>query len=514
MAGQGSSFGLLPSILIDDSNPAILYNGSWTVIADDASTDDGTSGSPILDTLHVLPVFNGSFSYDFIGTGVGVFTAMHNTRNYTAQCLVDGAQVPVTMPADLGNQPLCVAFGLPPDTPHTISVLILVEPDQIDERGPSGFCLDYILVEPSPSTSLDGYDLFIPTFEPLEGGDFDPSHFSFQIPTNGITSLSLSVSAGWIMGLNELKGYQTSVPGSNFNVSFTGTRLWWYGYGNITTAGTSPTLVYTVDGGRPTHFDWDNALFDVPVLLFNTSATRYGNHTVSVTYGGPNGTLPLSVHLLVVQGTQNATTTTNTTTTTTSSIPTTSSDNSSSKQPTPRAGSKPSHEALLGGSITVGLILLLAMISGWMFYLRRRRRRSFSTASLDIRPEPYDISVGGNTTTNGPRKARTSQHHTQAPYMQELEAPTITKWSRAAVSEEQVQEMETSGWSSPPTMDLSQLDRTASTTPHDGHFLEDTSAGTGTSTFTSATPQANDLRERDSGLRLGGSLLPPVYTTH
>ena len=60
------SFSYDASILIDDSDPNIRYNGTWTVVPD--ATNNGLHiRAPILNTLHVLEVFNGTLSYDFIG---------------------------------------------------------------------------------------------------------------------------------------------------------------------------------------------------------------------------------------------------------------------------------------------------------------------------------------------------------------------------------------------------------------------------------------------------------------
>lgn len=57
-----------PFIIVDDSDPAIQYSGTWnaaneTIIKSTFFLDR----TPLLNTLHVLQIFNGSFSYSFTG---------------------------------------------------------------------------------------------------------------------------------------------------------------------------------------------------------------------------------------------------------------------------------------------------------------------------------------------------------------------------------------------------------------------------------------------------------------
>lgn len=57
-----------PSIIVDDSDSTINYDGTWQV-PNRTETAQGLTGSrdPILDTRHILQIFNGSFSYNFTG---------------------------------------------------------------------------------------------------------------------------------------------------------------------------------------------------------------------------------------------------------------------------------------------------------------------------------------------------------------------------------------------------------------------------------------------------------------
>lgn len=62
-----------PPILVDDTDPTIRYdNGTWKAANENevllAFRDVRPAGTPIFNTLHVLQIFNGSFSYNFTGT--------------------------------------------------------------------------------------------------------------------------------------------------------------------------------------------------------------------------------------------------------------------------------------------------------------------------------------------------------------------------------------------------------------------------------------------------------------
>ena len=59
-----------PSVVIDDSDPAIRYdNGTWnTFTAADLRSRNFKLRTPLFNTLHVLQVFSGSLSYEFTGT--------------------------------------------------------------------------------------------------------------------------------------------------------------------------------------------------------------------------------------------------------------------------------------------------------------------------------------------------------------------------------------------------------------------------------------------------------------
>lgn len=53
---------------MDDSDPTIQYIGDWNApdLSDGRFIDFSETG-PMLASLHVLQIFNGSFSYNFTG---------------------------------------------------------------------------------------------------------------------------------------------------------------------------------------------------------------------------------------------------------------------------------------------------------------------------------------------------------------------------------------------------------------------------------------------------------------
>lgn len=57
------------SIIVDDADPAIQYHGTWTAANETSVLSQFfMDQTPTFNTLHVLQIFNGSFSYNFTGT--------------------------------------------------------------------------------------------------------------------------------------------------------------------------------------------------------------------------------------------------------------------------------------------------------------------------------------------------------------------------------------------------------------------------------------------------------------
>lgn len=158
----------------------------------------------------------------FSGTGISLFTTTNALfRNYSAECFVDGTPVETSLePSNYGqNKAICAAFGLPDGVLHALTLSISVLPLNADQSSEifSGFCFDYILVQPSPSMSLAGSNLFIDFMVDEGPSNLTPNSFNFV----SRAFQGASGSTGWIFRSGS--GFQTSNQGSQLNVSFTGT---------------------------------------------------------------------------------------------------------------------------------------------------------------------------------------------------------------------------------------------------------------------------------------------------
>lgn len=100
-------------------------------------------------------------------------------RNYTSQCFIDGQSLPTVLddPNQMGsNVRLCAGFSLP-DEMHILFVSVSVPVDQnpVQNGWATGFFLDYIVVEPSPSSDLSKLNRIL-SFDrnPFSGGPVFP----------------------------------------------------------------------------------------------------------------------------------------------------------------------------------------------------------------------------------------------------------------------------------------------------------------------------------------------------
>ena len=64
MTEQSSISLLTPSVVIDNTDPAVEYTGPWLLVSQGGLSLDGP---PMFKTLHALSNFNGTISYNFTG---------------------------------------------------------------------------------------------------------------------------------------------------------------------------------------------------------------------------------------------------------------------------------------------------------------------------------------------------------------------------------------------------------------------------------------------------------------
>lgn len=122
------------------------------------------------------------------------------------------------------GRPVCAAFELPDDAIHTISVLVSVPPrDRQDEESSlSGFLFDYILVQPSSAASAwetGDHNLLLPILGVAVMNVTQDPTLNFGVDVFG--KHMADATPDW--AYDPSNGFHTTKPGSQFNVTFTGT---------------------------------------------------------------------------------------------------------------------------------------------------------------------------------------------------------------------------------------------------------------------------------------------------
>lgn len=247
MSAAVNTFTAFPrNIIVDDSDPAIQYNGAWHR-ANETETLNGIfqARSPIFSTLHVLNIFNGSFSYNFTGeyrrcaayctriqylagTGISVFATPVDNSNYTVQCFLDGNQLDFDsndVVAKFGqSKPVCQAFGFPDGTAHTFTVTVSVPPRAQEIGYPllSGFAFDYILIQVPPAAQSwyqGNQDVFLPVLGSGSVMTVPPSP-DFSIVQIETGERIANGTGKW--NFDPENGFLTNTPESQVDVMFIG----------------------------------------------------------------------------------------------------------------------------------------------------------------------------------------------------------------------------------------------------------------------------------------------------
>ncbi|KAF5329559.1 hypothetical protein D9619_009238 [Psilocybe cf. subviscida] len=536
-----------PSILIDDADPSIQYDGDWLAMT---GPDGGlyiwpgaqsTTTPPLLNTLHSLQDFEGSFSFNFTGIGISVFISnLDQAQNNTAfQCSLDGAPVP-TITQLLGHEnniPLCGVSALRDGVLHNMVV-------NITGTG-SKFFLDYMLVKPSPTLSLEGRDLMVSFNEQTINNAGDKPLQEWKINSVGLQNLV--ASGNWSYDDDPIGGLVTSTFGSTLTFSYLGRAVWWYGYYIYNMPSNSSFPTYTLDGGDPVSFSTyaftvfgingtllpDNStqktLFNVPL------DTEYGNHSIKVVHNGSSETTPLTLQYMVLLGA----------TPPSSSAPSLSSSPSGLFTSTPATTSPPttsqsskSHStgpivgAIIGGCAFVLIFSFFMLVA----YRRRAAMKSKDPKKLHLEADPFE----GDFPFVAPRKARISQKGVHNHLMQEMEAPPPTKWARPLIQRNGTQadtatvfhrsQADNNSRAEPPFSPDHSDGMVESLDTEQQRPLLDPSPPPNTSISTAHRSGSQPLpiatvQEQDSGMRLaeyyqdssdaaGVQILPPVYTTH
>ncbi|KAF5314958.1 hypothetical protein D9619_007610 [Psilocybe cf. subviscida] len=314
----------------------------------------------------------------------------------------------------------------------------------------------------------------------------------------------------------------TSTMKSKLNFSYSGGAIWWYGYYALDMPSTTSKTTYAIDGGSPVSLSTyapsiapgagsqQNATLN-QIMLFHTPLdTEYGIHSVQAVHYGDHTTTSLTLQYMIIQGLP---------------VP---------APPLPSANSSSSrlHRGVIAGGLMGSSFLLLILATLPMYRRWTKKKQAKELEGARPHPEPFGADAAGLP----PRKTKTSQQDTSTPFMQEMEAPPQTKWTRSLTNDVQpasnfvtVRRADTGGGSvtrlipssdfsadmaerrHPPLDPRSAPQMTIYTTPLGGLF----------------PPQVlpiPTIQEDDSGMRLldahhhstdaAVQVLPPAYTAH
>ncbi|KAF9524783.1 hypothetical protein CPB83DRAFT_909679 [Crepidotus variabilis] len=339
------------SIIVDDLDPSIKYEGnSW--FADQGSQDRaGNFGPPFRSTLHGTQS-SASLSFQFSGTSITVVGA-NNLRNDSGvldpkwECFVDHISIGATDPFPYAenNWGFCNQDQLV-DGPHTLTVNVTVAKKQT-------FWFDRIQYTPSPSASIENSIIYIENSDP-----------------------ELQYGPGWgaLGGTANL----TQTKGSLFEFEFTGVSLSWFSFIPQEFPGNATTGSYSIDGGSPQAFSLNGHPADSTTTVYNqkffeTPTLPMGKHKLSVVYNGNGDVTPLTLDYLVVQ---NGTAPSNNTT---------GSDNNN-----PVPVKKTNIGAIVGGIVSAVAVIILIIIA--FLFFRRRRRQQYKRRSIDLHEEDPPVA--------------------------------------------------------------------------------------------------------------------------
>ncbi|KDR71807.1 hypothetical protein GALMADRAFT_159207 [Galerina marginata CBS 339.88] len=342
---------MVGGILIDDTNPAIQYSGSW---AQETNTrqDSGNNGVPFQNSLHRVDEI-ASLTYTFRDSNFIIFGSIETAPlTPTWQCVLDGTPSPPSQAlyTSAGNAAqLCDRDGLS-DGLYSITVDVTVP-----SGGPS-FLFDYLEYVPSDDVPLD--DAMI--------------ELNFSVPDPQIQFVT---TGEWF---EIFPGHTTSQGGSTFTFNFTGISITWLGFCNNTFPIAPATGTYSIDGQNPVPFILNGSIGQntdgqFRQAFFDSTQLAAGSHVLEVVYQGTSETTPLTISSLVIQNGTSPLTMTPTTT-----------DQSSHPSSNPTTTHRFSRIGLIVGC-SIGSLLALCLIVALLWF---HRRRKLEAAKIRI-PEAY-----------------------------------------------------------------------------------------------------------------------------
>ncbi|KAG6811768.1 hypothetical protein H0H92_005898 [Tricholoma furcatifolium] len=359
-------------IVVDDTDPQLIYTGSWTV---DAGSLDrlGTYGPIHNNTSHGASA-DASVTFTFTGTAIVIYGTNQTTPNSLSYaCTLDSIQMttPAVTPTPQNNWILCMATKLTYDT-HTIILNVTSVSSSSPESSAGTVWVDYIQYRPIPTANITN-DVVI------------------HVPSN---DFGIKYSAGWgtLAAFQDVdEAFYTQNDNAYIQFPFIGTQISWSGWFLSTYPHNPATATYTIDNSSSlsSTFELGNTPatnVTIPHNIFFTSPVLpYGLHTLVVTYdGGPanqsiGGPTPLNLGYLLVTGTSYRLTDTETTTTSTSSSSTATTTATVTAIAGGSNGSKTSNGGEIGaivGGILGGILVIVTAILLYLILQRRHRRKS------------------------------------------------------------------------------------------------------------------------------------------
>ncbi|KAJ7481803.1 hypothetical protein FB451DRAFT_1237221 [Mycena latifolia] len=382
---------VLRRIVVDDTDPAIQYGPSGWYAADPTKLNGLGNYGPVYNSSSHATSTSSTLSFPFNGTSVSVLgtiaivTGANNVTDPTWDCFVDEIKIENPNPTfqyPENNWPLCDQSQIASGS-HMLTI-------QVQSKG-QPFYLDQILYTPLPSASYES--------AVLEYTNMDPA---------------VSFGSGW-----QQWGAQnvTQTSGAQVALNFHGTSVSLRGYIPTELPHNASSGTYSIDGGPPVSF----VLPGLPAqsatlynsLLFTTNTLISAAHNLVVTYAGDSTKTPLVVSTFYV-----------TNTSTPASTSTSSSSNSTPSpdlSTTPVTTTKSTPTAAIAAG-TVGVIVVLALVAGLVFWCRRRRRRAaedlrrvsanpFTPSTVDTVP----VSTAGATYSYSALPAETSGYQYSRP---------------------------------------------------------------------------------------------------
>ncbi|KAH6894934.1 hypothetical protein BKA70DRAFT_1319098 [Coprinopsis sp. MPI-PUGE-AT-0042] len=346
-------------LVLDDDDPSITYEGAGWYRNTDPFDSRGSSGSVYKGSQHATQQ-SGSVSFRFNGTRVRLLgsSAVSNssgTADPAWECFVDGKSIGHEAPFEThqNNWPLCLAPDLLEGGEHILTLNVTVT-----QGNP--FYLDQIRVLPS-----------------LDVEQHQPN--ATVVIEQSDLALSFSDEEDWLASNGSIRS--TTTDGASFSMSFTGTKLSFYGW-TLSGNHVASSAVFSIDGAAPTSFpiptpaapDSGSQFFQ---NLFETTLLPYGPHDLKVTYQGKGqNPAPLAIDFLLIENGEIVIPGNGTETPVDEPQP-------SNLSPTPSPASAPSKTpvgAIAGG--VAGGVALIALFIFVLLLIRRRMRSNLAPLPL------------------------------------------------------------------------------------------------------------------------------------